>query len=104
MCITTANANREEYRQNALKLLGKGLHALQDIDAHMGWDTGNWGINAHTDVNGSTKTFDDPRYDFRLENGKYIPIDSGSEYGSNRFRNTYKNTENWLMQFLRDVY
>jgi RHS repeat-associated protein len=106
-CLQSLMEEREKQRKKALGQLGKALHPYQDIDAHMDWDTGPLGVNAHHANSGydKIKIFDDPQYDLvkNPETGGYDPVDSGEEYGSQRFKRTEQKTKDAITQFMRDV-
>ncbi|KNY30488.1 RHS repeat-associated core domain-containing protein [Pseudobacteroides cellulosolvens] len=105
-CLQSLMEEREKQRKKSLEQLGKGLHPYQDIDAHMDWDTGPLGVNAHHANSGydRIKIFDDPRYDLvKNPAGGYDPIDSGDDHGSARFKKTKQKTEDAIKQFMKDV-
>lgn len=110
-CLTDSieifkNAKNENQRTAALELLGKGLHALQDIDAHMNWGDGNY-INTikkeHVDSQGG-KTFDNPQYNMEYKDGQFISSDSGSWLGSKRYLDTVIATYKYLSDWMNGVY
>ena len=85
----------------ALEALGQGLHALQDIDAHMQIFAGqSVTFSVHKDGNGNTKTIDDTQYDMYLgKDGKYYPTQSKGAYNSDRYKNTEKASIEYLKRF-----
>lgn len=87
-------AENEEQRKEALKVLGRGLHPLQDYYAHMDWGTENYD-DFISDVHPSE--YDDPTIDF----GPSGNIISSEE--SNRIINTENATRQYLRDFLRQT-
>lgn len=102
-----------KYSNNALIIVGRGLHSIQDMGAHLdfgvtsnnnrifaftgvhrvqGENTFILGVNAITNLMGyplfDSLIFDNPRYNvFRDSNGTWQASDSGSAYGSDRCNN-----------------
>ena len=123
---------RYEKRVQALFYLGRGLHSVQDIDAHLDFGmhtidnmTGNWNhitsgmFNMVGDALGldfapphlvvgeidpRNSKFDNPRYDLWKDNaGNWHAIDSGSDFGSRRYANSETQTRHYLSRFYRKI-
>ena len=121
---------RDKARKKAMYKLGRGLHALQDIDAHMSYGEEKFGrmgiIIAHrtvqddADGNGiwSPGYFDNPNNDItKKEDGKYSAkkvsegkfsskVKEDNEYEkwkSPQYKNTVKSTEEALTRFLKET-
>ncbi|MDD4049175.1 MAG: RHS repeat-associated core domain-containing protein, partial [Clostridia bacterium] len=105
---------RHEWRVNTLQLLGKGLHALQDIDAHMDIGTNDyegsiWSVhNFEPSIDNpdpDSGDIDNPRYDAASTGaiGKYTRVDSGSTFGSQRYKNTVARSKDYLRKFYLQV-
>ena len=110
---------REEARKDAMYMLGRGLHPLQDIDAHMDYGDdqfkkygGVWQPH-HVEAgeeNGE-KAFDNPNYDItRKENGEFIAkkvsdggITEYEKWESKAYKNTVSSTEKAIARFLDDT-
>ena len=90
-----ADAQRllESRQQDALKLLGEGLHALQDIEAHGQIDAGAGGVIGHALYG---KTPDNPDYDW-LGNSRTILVKSTNR---DRINETERLTKAYLNEFL----
>lgn len=124
---------REERRAQAFTVLGRGLHALQDKDAHMDWGSDDYNTplgpgRAHRDCYGSTDTFDDPSYDFEIRKASFpddnylnttndgyvykpnyqgVRINENGQkdiYTSNRYYNTERATINYLQTWQSVIY
>ncbi|PKM39218.1 MAG: hypothetical protein CVV03_12650 [Firmicutes bacterium HGW-Firmicutes-8] len=99
--------NLNNSRKTSFETLGKGLHALQDIDAHMDYDADDesavwWKHHEGEKGNllGPTDTFDDPSKDFiKTLNGAYYSYD-----GTTRFENTKKQTFNYLDRWANAIF
>ena len=85
-----ASARRELQREQALRTLGQGMHALQDIFAH-----GN--IDGH----GLFTGFDNVRYNW-VDSTRTSVVDSGQKYGE-RFFETQRATMNYLNRFIAGI-
>ena len=99
---------RHNMRVQALESLGRGLHSLQDIDAHLDYNEGDDTYGAHHTgilvTKGTISKFDDPRYDiYKDEQGIYYVIDTNSEYGSNRYSNSVNLSRNYVYNFYVDT-
>ena len=98
---------RHEMRVTALQSLGRGLHSLQDMDAHLDMKTDDFNTPIATphlfkgDMIWQYSDVDNPRYDAEsTENvGEYRKVDTGSEFGSQRYSNTVKRTKEYLNKF-----
>jgi len=119
-------------RKEALEYFGKGLHPLQDIDAHMDWDVGKewytppfahyayfddnfFGIpGALAAGNWDTAVFDDPQYDLKKEMRTLHGINGAGFYtveaevyiarpGTTRYSATTSKTITALQWFKNEV-
>lgn len=92
----------------ALTTLGRGLHALQDMDAHVdyGRDSPYRITIPHHDQGGylSYETFDDPNYDIiKQPDGNYESSPARGVF-SQRYLNTLNSTETYLNAFMNGIY
>ena len=105
-----SEADRHNYRVQALETLGMGLHSLQDIDAHLDYDAGEnmTVIPHHTGILPTPDHiayFDDPRYNISKDDyGNYVAYDSGSDFGSTRYSNSAEISRNYIMSFYKQTY
>ena len=102
---------RHKKRVIALESLGRGLHSLQDIDAHMDMKTDDFDHVIKTwhlfkgDPFWAYSNVDNPRYDAQptRNTGEYTKIDSGSDFGSQRYSNTVLRTKQYLSKFYSNI-
>ena len=102
---------RHKYRVQALQSLGRGLHSLQDIDEHMDMKTDDFDTPIATphlfkgDAIWECSDVDNPRYDAESTGniGEYRKIDTGSDFGSQRYSNTVTRTKSYLNRFYLQI-
>ena len=102
-------------RERALVYVGRGLHSIQDMGAHLDFGVSSnyriiFNITPVHRVQGEglsvirNAIFDNPRYDvFRDSNGNWQSRDSGSAYGSDRWANSINDTKNYLIRFYEEI-
>ena len=98
-----ADLERKWAIKNLCYQFGAGLHAIQDIDAHLNWTTGDWTVPYHVTTD-SNIGFDNPQYDL-TQVGYYlfVPINSGDAYGSRRYAESQKKTNSAIPSFLNSL-
>ena len=108
---------RYQDRVQALFYLGRGLHSIQDIDAHLDFGRSRIGrippfnikplhMVADENIIDAVRNaiFDNPRYEvFRDDDGIWRHEDSGSYYGSRRYLNSAMRTSDYLEEFYRRI-
>ncbi len=103
---------RHQWRVGALEMIGQGLHALQDIDAHMDIGTNDFNnpISSPHTFNGESPIFqyknvDNPQFDAEATGqvGVYNRVDTGERFGSQRYRNTVVRSKEYLNSFYSKV-
>ena len=100
---------RHAMRVQSLESLGRGLHSLQDVDAHLDYNEGDVLYTPHhtgrlIDLNYNIAVFDDPGYDiYKNEEGVYYHVYSNSEYGSSRYANSVDKSRNYIYRFYVDT-
>jgi len=102
---------RHNWRVNALEMIGRGLHALQDIDAHMDIGTNDFNnpISSPHTFSGQFiwqwKDIDNPQYDATPTGqvGVYERVDTGERFGSQRYANTVARTQDYVRKFYSQI-
>ena len=98
-------------RLDASEILGQGVHALQDIDAHMDWGVGWSKVDKVHRVSNSDESkneletyfFDNPDYDIVKQRGRYYHKDYVGERGSQRYSNSVNATRWYYENFLNEI-
>jgi len=104
------NEQRYEERTRALFYLGRGLHSIQDIGAHLQFGVGESSVPVHR-VEGESlldainnPIFDNPRYNVWQDSaGNWQSRDSGAAYGSVRWATSEVATMNYLNRFYEGI-
>ena len=103
MAKAIADYERERDIKNLCYQFGAGLHSIQDIAAHMDWAEGGWIVRPHVTLIPHIK-FDDPQYDLvKLGYNMYSPVDSGEAFGSQRYKDSKKMTNQAGLPFLNSI-
>ena len=89
-----AERQYERDKDYALKLLGEGLHALQDVDAH-----GQIGVDDVIASHVGLKGIDDPNYDW-ADSSQTSVVKSTEQ---KRYNNTKNNTIDYLKRFIEGI-
>ena len=90
--------HRNTIHNSALTLLGRGLHSIQDIEAHGDIGVGNW-LAAHGPPGTGMWDADDPNFDWG--NNRRQPLVPSTERV--RYNTSHEHTRIYLERFFRGV-